>query len=219
MKIQTLIIALICLTPVFANYNLNIQLWENLNQTTLYINEGMICWAENSTTLYWGNYDSGNVNITLPTYNTTYDLDCCDNCYFVGTTLHKAPNTFQINPLDNNVSITGNTQLDYYVGEELRTYRTVLGYVSGNTTPEIVNTMEKLAGFVMILLSTIGMPIMILAFYSGINTALAIRVGGALGFIIGLVFAGYFSALSIPILSFIGILGLFFFIVILGGVK
>ena len=200
------------LLPSFATYDISLELWENVNMTTQYVNEFMNCWFENETHLYWDSYQSGEAEFNLAEFNDTWDISCCDNCQIVGSTIQLAPNSLNF-VVDSNVSITTNTDLDYYIGDVLEGLR--LAFLAGNTSIMGVSS-DILAGVTLIIVCALGFGWLTMELFVGTNKTKMVPIGVGLGYLVGLILASAFDLFSFGQAFGLFIVGLFFMWILKG---
>ena len=118
------ILSLLLLIPSYA-YHSELYQWSDLNKTTPYLNEFMICYLRNTTTIIWDTYSGGMAQFFTPNETLTYDMYCCDNCRIdSNTSIHLSPNSLHY-MVDNAVEISTNTVFEYAINDIIEEYRTI----------------------------------------------------------------------------------------------
>lgn len=127
---------LLLLTPLYA-YHTELYQWADLNKTTPYLNEFMVCYFRNSTTLIWDTYNGGVSQFFTPNASLIYDLYCCDNCRIDNNiSIHLSPNSLHYQ-VDSLITIDENTILEYAINDIIEDYRTLA--VATSSTGTILN--------------------------------------------------------------------------------
>jgi len=114
----------LAIMPTFA-YHSELYQWSDLNKTTPYLNEFMICYLRNSTNLIWDTYNGGFAQFFTPNASFTYDVYCCDNCRIDNNiSIHLSPNSLHY-LVDDDVTISANTVLEYAINDIIAEHRTI----------------------------------------------------------------------------------------------
>ncbi len=115
---------LLFITPFYA-YHTELYQWSDLNKTSPYLNEFMICYLRNDTNIIWDTYNGGIAQFFTPNVSLDYDLYCCDNCRIDNNiSIHLSPNSLHYN-VDTDITISENTILEYAINDIIEDYRTI----------------------------------------------------------------------------------------------
>jgi len=179
-RLMSFLVLSIILAPSFATIEnfITIQQYRDLNASTAYINEFMLCYTHNSTNLNWATYSDGMANITDGVeHNGTYTLSCCDNCHIANGVVVVSTYSLQYD-LDT-VNITEPTEFNYYVGDILDSLHGI------NLSQEDSSfSFENYEYFIpLIFIIGLGMFLFVLT-----ESIIGFIIGAVLGLIIGLIY-------------------------------
>ena len=181
------LVFILMLVPSFATIEnfVSVRQYRDINASTPYINEFMLCYIHNATILNWATYTGGVANITDGSeLDGVYTLSCCDNCYLSGSVI--VTSTYSLNYNLGSVNITTPTLASYYVGDILDSLHGV-----ETATPKFFN-LDNYVYFIPLI------------FIIGLGAFLWALLDSIAGFIIGAtlgLFIGIFYLISIGVLS------------------
>jgi len=195
-------------------YDVGFRQWKTLNMSDPYINEYMICYLINDTVIIWDTYQNGISNWTTPDDSFTYDIYCCDNCYIQNDEVHFSPNSLNYN-VDNDLNISTNLFLDYYVGDILDRYRTISTTIN-NSEAYNIDGWKFWAGMILLIMTTIASPLLFSGFFELADPTKMVVIGGSIGFFIGIGLCAVFNLFNLMQSFLVFIFGLFVMIMFVG---
>jgi len=134
-------LSLLLLMPSYA-YHSELYQWSDLNKTTPYLNEFMICYLRNSTNIIWDTYNGGVAQFFTPNETLIYDLYCCDNCRIDSNiSIHLSPNSLHY-IVDDDLVISANTVFEYAINDIIEEYRTISTIASTSSISSIFDNFN-----------------------------------------------------------------------------
>lgn len=108
--------------PIFATETITLKQYSDLNATTPYINEFMLCYLSGNGSVSYDTYTNGTAEL-LFTENDTYELFCCDNCYISGSDVSIQYNSLHY--LLGTLELNESRSVNYYVGDVIENLRII----------------------------------------------------------------------------------------------
>lgn len=209
MNLKTGLFFLMILFSGAFSYQYNVHQYLDVNASTLYINDFMLCYLSNNSLTYWDNYISGNASIVLPnsTLNYIYELYCCDNCEFIGTNLFLGDGALDYYIGSSNIS--GNMIKHYYVADVIIDSRTVDDIGISDRNLSIFSGLTAIHHITIALAMIFCFGVCFTIIFGGNDGGLtSFFVGGALGFVLALFYLIAVEVFSIFLVIMFVVIGL-----------